>query len=286
MSSSESLDRTGQVVALGVFVALVVDGMDLQMLSLALPSPSKELQLSTVAAGALGTYTLLGMGVGGTAAGWLSDRIGRVAVVRWAVFIFTLCTGLIAFCSTYTEIAVMRFVSGFGLAAVYSVGTLLAAEYTPTRIRTTVLGVLQAGWSIGYVVAALASSYLIPIDGWRSLFLCKNSRHPFIPIWLVNTNENGINSAGRVDKPDSCHLFPKGPIMFSRMWLGCRVQPGRIGPCICLIRPVSPGFRVKPFFRGRKDIGMCVFVLQRRIMICSKPAGGWNSCPFEPICPS
>jgi hypothetical protein len=42
MSSSESLERTGQIVALGVFVALVVDGMDLQMLSLALPTLSKE----------------------------------------------------------------------------------------------------------------------------------------------------------------------------------------------------------------------------------------------------
>src|SRR5580765_2362732 len=141
-SSNESLDRTGKIVALGVFVALMVDGMDLQMLSLALPTLSKDLQLTTIAAGALGTYTLLGMGVGGAAAGWLSDRIGRAAVVRWAVFIFTICTGIIGFCDTYTQIAAMRFVSGFGLGAVYSIGTLLAAEYTPTRIRTTVLGIL------------------------------------------------------------------------------------------------------------------------------------------------
>jgi AAHS family cis,cis-muconate transporter-like MFS transporter len=66
----------------------------------------------------------------------------------------------------------MRFVSGFGIAAVYSIGTLLASEYVPTRMRTTVLGTLQAGWSVGYVVAALLSGYLIPRFGWRSLFLC------------------------------------------------------------------------------------------------------------------
>lgn len=170
-ASRDSLDRTGYIVALGVFVALMVDGMDLQMLSLALPTLSKDLQLTTIAAGALGTYTLLGMGVGGAAAGWLSDRIGRAAVVRWAVFIFTICTGLIGFCHTYTQIAAMRFVSGFGLGAVYSIGTLLAAEYTPTRIRTTVLGILQAGWSVGYVVAALLSSYVMPTYGWRPLFM-------------------------------------------------------------------------------------------------------------------
>jgi AAHS family cis,cis-muconate transporter-like MFS transporter len=172
MTAADTFDRTGKLVALGVFVALVVDGMDLQMLSLALPSLTKELQLSSVMAGALSTYTLLGMGIGGLLGGWLSDRIGRVAVTWWAVLVFSSCTGLIAFCDAYWQIALMRFVSGFGLAAVYSVGTLLAAEYVPTRIRTTVLGILQAGWSVGYVVAALLSSYVIPGYGWRPLFLC------------------------------------------------------------------------------------------------------------------
>jgi MFS transporter, AAHS family, cis,cis-muconate transporter len=51
-----------------VFVALVVDGMDLQMLSLALPGISKELHLSTLRAGALSTYTLIGMGFAGVLA--------------------------------------------------------------------------------------------------------------------------------------------------------------------------------------------------------------------------
>jgi AAHS family cis,cis-muconate transporter-like MFS transporter len=168
----DSLDRTGKIVAIGVFVALVVDGMDLQMLALALPSLTKELHMSSVMAGALSTYTLLGMGIGGILAGWLSDRIGRVRVTWWAVFTFTICTGIIALCRGYWEIAVMRFVSGFGIAALYSIGTLLAAEYVPTRIRTTVLGALQAGWSVGYVIAALSSAYILPRFGWRPLFLC------------------------------------------------------------------------------------------------------------------
>ena len=173
MTSPDSLDRTGKVVALGVFVALVVDGMDLQMLSLALPSLSKELAISSVMAGALSTYTLLGMGIGGILAGWLSDRIGRVAVTWWAVLMFTLCTGLIGFSDCLlADRRACGSSRASALAAVYSIGTLLAAEYVPTRIRTTVLGVLQAGWSVGYVIAALLSSYLLPRFGWRPLFFC------------------------------------------------------------------------------------------------------------------
>ena len=151
---------------------MVVDGMDLQMLALALPSISKELSLSNVMAGALSTYTLLGMGVGGILAGWLSDRYGRVRVVWSSVLVFTACTTLIAYSAGYWHIALMRFVSGFGISGLYTVGTLLATECAPTRIRTTVLGVLQAGWSVGYVIAALLAAYLLPHIGWRPLFLC------------------------------------------------------------------------------------------------------------------
>src|SRR4029077_19261300 len=115
-----TIERQRTIIVVGVFVALAVDGMDLQMLSLALPSISAELKLTTTAAGALVTYTLLGMGIGGVIAGWLADRIGRVRVVWWAVLIFSVLTSLIALCQTYWQIAVMRFVSGFGIGALYS----------------------------------------------------------------------------------------------------------------------------------------------------------------------
>ncbi len=170
--AEETLSPAGRWIAAAIFVAMVVDGMDLQVLSLSLSSIAKELDLSSVSAGALGTYTLAGMGVGGVAAGRLSDRIGRMRVIRWAVLTFTICTGVIGFVGAYWQIAVMRFISGFGIAALYSVGSLVVAEYVPTRIRTTVLGTVQAGWSAGYVAAALLSSWVLPAYGWRPLFWC------------------------------------------------------------------------------------------------------------------
>jgi AAHS family cis,cis-muconate transporter-like MFS transporter len=172
IAAVDSFDRTNRYTTIGIFIAMVVDGMDLQMLALALPSISKELGVSNVMAGALSTYTLLGMGVGGIAAGWLSDRFGRVRVVWWSVLVFTACTTLIAYSTGYLHIALMRFVSGLGISGLYTVGTLLGTECAPTRIRTTVLGVLQAGWSVGYVIAALLAAYLLPQIGWRPLFLC------------------------------------------------------------------------------------------------------------------
>lgn len=153
-----------------VFVGLVADGMDLQMLSLALPNLSAELHLSHVRAGALATYTLLGMAGGGLLGGWAADRFGRVRVTAWAIASFTVTTVVLAFTHGYLEFAIVRFLSGLGLGCLYSIGNVLAAEYVPGRVRTTILSVLQAGWSVGYVVAAILATYLLPAFGWRPLF--------------------------------------------------------------------------------------------------------------------
>jgi AAHS family cis,cis-muconate transporter-like MFS transporter len=65
----------------------------------------------------------------------------------------------------------MRFISGMGLGAVYMIGNLLVSEYVPTRIRNTVLSIVMAGWSFGYVVAALMSGIIMPTWGWRPMFV-------------------------------------------------------------------------------------------------------------------
>jgi AAHS family cis,cis-muconate transporter-like MFS transporter len=212
VNASDSLDRTGTLVIVGVFVALVVDGMDLQMLALALPGISKELRLSSVSAGALSTYSLLGMGIGGVVAGWLADRIGRVRVVWWAVLTFSAFTGVIALCETFWQIALMRAISGLGVGALYSIGTLLAAEYVPTRMRTTVLGTLQAGWSVGYVVAALLSSYVLPRFGWRPLFSCAVIPGIVTLVLLWTAPDPPSWAATRRDKADT------GPSPFGALW--------------------------------------------------------------------
>lgn len=171
MSNTEKMDKMGWRVTIAMILAMIVDGLDLQVLALAMPSFMKELNLSPIMTGALSTYTLIGMGLGGIFAGWISDRIGRVRVTWWAILMFSVCTGIIGMCHQYWQIAVMRLISGLGLGAVYVIGNLLVAEYVPTRIRNTVLGIVMAGWSVGYVLAAMISGYVMPKWGWRPMFI-------------------------------------------------------------------------------------------------------------------
>lgn len=165
-----SRDRLWILVLISGFLGLMVDGMDLMFLSYSLPSLMKDLQISSVQAGSLASYSLLGMAIGGMFGGWAADRFGRVRVVVWTIMLFSIGTALLAMTQTYWQFAMVRFVSALGLGAEYVVCNTLMAEYVPTERRTTVLGTLQAGWSAGYVVATVLAGAIIPVYGWRPLF--------------------------------------------------------------------------------------------------------------------
>ena len=163
-------DQLWIVVLISGFLGLMVDGMDLMFLSYSLPSLMQDLRLSKVQAGSLASYSLLGMALGGVFGGWAADRFGRVRVVVWTIVVFSIGTAALGLTQNYAQFAVLRFISALGLGAEYVVCNTLMAEYVPTERRSTVLGTLQAGWSVGYVVATVLAGAIIPVFGWRPLF--------------------------------------------------------------------------------------------------------------------
>lgn len=148
----------------------MADGADLMVLSYSLSSIQREFSLTNIQAGALGSITLAGMAIGGLFSGWAADRYGRVRTVVWTIAIFSVGTAALGTASGYTDFAVMRFISSLALGALYAVCNTLVAEYVPTERRTTVLATLQAGFSVGYLLATLLAGWIVPEYGWRSLF--------------------------------------------------------------------------------------------------------------------
>ncbi|MCF5512195.1 MFS transporter, partial [Pseudomonas sp. PA-3-6H] len=134
------------------FLGLLIDGADLMLLSYSLTSLKAEFGLTNVQAGSLGSFTLAGMALGGIYGGWACDRFGRVKTVVWTIVLFSFGTAVLGMTQNYWQFALFRFISSLGLGALYVACNTLMAEYVPTKYRTTVLGTLQAGWSVGYIV--------------------------------------------------------------------------------------------------------------------------------------
>ena len=162
--------NTWKIAFVFAFLALLVDGADLMLLSYSLNSLIAEFGLTSVEAGMLGSFTLLGMAIGGIFGGWACDRFGRVRVVVISILLFSILTCGLGFTRSYVEFATLRFFASLGLGSLYIASNTLMAEYVPTKYRTTVLGTLQAGWTVGYIVATLLAGWLIPDHGWRMLF--------------------------------------------------------------------------------------------------------------------
>ncbi|MEZ7502686.1 MFS transporter [Psychrobacter sp. Arc29] len=162
--------NTWKIAFVFAFLALLVDGADLMLLSYSLNSLIAEFGLTSVEAGMLGSFTLLGMAIGGVFGGWACDRFGRVRVVVISILLFSILTCGLGFTRSYVEFATLRFFASLGLGSLYIASNTLMAEYVPTKYRTTVLGTLQAGWTVGYIVATLLAGWLIPDHGWRMLF--------------------------------------------------------------------------------------------------------------------
>jgi len=65
---------------------------------------------------------------------------------------------------------VLRALFGIGMGGEWGVGASLAMEAAPPRWRGILSGILQSGYSIGYLLAAVVARTVLPAWGWRPMF--------------------------------------------------------------------------------------------------------------------
>jgi SHS family lactate transporter-like MFS transporter len=108
--------------------------------------------------------------VGAAIFGFLADRYGRRTPLMANVVFFSLMELLCGFSSSYTMFFVLRTLYGIGMGGEWGVGSSLAMESVPTKRRGTISGIVQSGYSCGYLLAAVAAKVVLPVWGWRAMF--------------------------------------------------------------------------------------------------------------------
>src|SRR5882762_468982 len=125
---------------------------------------SKEQIVST-------TFATLAMRpVGALLFGLLADRFGRRIPLMANVIYFSVIELACGFAPNFTVFLILRALFGIGMGGEWGVGASLAMEAAPTRLRGILSGILQSGYSIGYLLAAIAARFLLPVWGWRPMF--------------------------------------------------------------------------------------------------------------------
>lgn len=148
----------------------MVDAMDFVIYLMAIPTLQAEFGFGTAAAGLLATVTLLSSAIGGIFFGAVADAIGRKRALNLSILIFSLCSLGSATSQNFVQLMVWRTLLGFGMGGEWSAGATLVSETWPSEHRGKAIGIVQSGWALGYILAAILAGAILPTLGWRVLF--------------------------------------------------------------------------------------------------------------------
>jgi MFS family permease len=152
----------------------ILDAMDVQILSFAIPTIIAAFAITNADAGRIGTVTLFTSAFGGWIAGALADRIGRVRTLQITILWFAFFTFLCGFAQTYDQLLYARALMGLGFGGEWACAAVLVGEVIRPESRGKAVGAMQSGWAIGWAIALglylLFFSIMSAETAWRALF--------------------------------------------------------------------------------------------------------------------
>lgn len=153
-----------------VALALLFDGLDSQVLGLAIPALIEDWRLTRADLTPVVAAGLIGMSIGTVIGGAAADRFGRKWALIASVALFGVATGTSALVDGVGALGAARFVAGLGLGGALPAATAMIAEFTPTRSRSIGIAIGMVTIPVGSMLAGLISAAIIEDFGWRSLF--------------------------------------------------------------------------------------------------------------------
>jgi MFS transporter, SHS family, lactate transporter len=157
---------------LAALLGWTMDAFDYFLVVLVYANIAKDFGVSLTQMAFLTTVTLVMRPVGALVFGLWADRVGRRIPLIVDVCFYSVVGFLCAFAPNFTVLLILRLLYGIGMGGEWGLGAALAMEKIPAHRRGFFSGVLQQGYSLGYLLAALASLLVTGLLGlsWRWLF--------------------------------------------------------------------------------------------------------------------
>jgi len=165
------------------FLGWTLDAFDFFILTLVLEDlahaffPGTPLEAARPRIALAITLTLAMRPVGAVVFGLMADRFGRRLPLMLNVLFYAVVSVLCGVAQTYWQFIALRMLFGIGMGGEWGVGASLALEHASPRIRGLLSGLLQEGYAIGNLLAALAFRTVYPWaaahypgNAWRVMF--------------------------------------------------------------------------------------------------------------------
>ena len=152
------------------FLGWTLDAFDFFVIVFLYDTLAHEFHVTKKAVVFTTTATLALRPVGALLFGLLADRFGRRVPLMANVIYFSVIELLCGFAPNYTVFLILRALFGIGMGGEWGVGASLVMEAAPPKWRGILSGILQSGYSCGYLLAAVAARFVLPSLGWRWMF--------------------------------------------------------------------------------------------------------------------
>ena len=149
--------------------------------------------------------TFVGMALGAAGAGWLGDRHGRRFTYQFNLGVFGVGSLACALAPSMGWLIAARFVSGIGLGAEIVVGYATMLEFIPPTHRGRWGALLSLVTNFGLFAATLLAWLVIPVLGWRAMFLIAGAG-AFVVLWMrkaMPESPRWLASVGRLAEAEA-----------------------------------------------------------------------------------
>lgn len=152
------------------FLGWTLDAFDFFLVVITLTAIAKEFHRTDKEIALSLALTLGFRPVGAFIFGLLADRYGRRLPLMLDLIFYSIVEVLSGLAPDYATFMVLRALFGIGMGGEWGVGASLAMEKVPAKLRGVLSGLLQQGYALGYLLAAICYFFVFPRWGWRPLF--------------------------------------------------------------------------------------------------------------------
>jgi MFS transporter, SHS family, lactate transporter len=188
------------------FLGWSLDAFDFFILTFCVSAIATQFQAKVSAVAEAIFLTLAMRPVGAFLFGLMADRYGRRITLMVDIIAYSVFELASAFAPSLKVLLITRALFGIAMGGEWGVGAALAFETLPAEGRGFFSGLLQEGYAVGYLIAALTYRTLFPTFGWRGMFIV-GALPAFLIIYIRSkVEESPAWLQGKVSRASGSHV--------------------------------------------------------------------------------
>jgi SHS family lactate transporter-like MFS transporter len=171
LSQLRALSTVQRHTLVACLLGWALDAFDFFILVFAVKAIAGDFHVAVARVTLAITCTLAMRPVGALLFGWAADRFGRHPTLMVNIIAYSVLELASAAAPSLATLIVLRGLYGVAMGGEWGVGAALALESAPPESRGAISGILQQGYAVGYLMAALLFGLLFSTIGWRGMFV-------------------------------------------------------------------------------------------------------------------